>query len=62
MGTGDTWGRGYSISSKIQNLGRYIAMMAPAMPPKTTIMRGSMTEVKVFTAASTSDSSSEFRR
>ena len=52
-----TYPRSYSISSKIRNIGKYIAtMMLPTIPPTTTIMRGSMTEVKALTAASTSDS------
>ena len=47
----------YSISSKILNIGRYIAtMMPPTMPPTTTIIRGSIMEVSALTAASTSDS------
>ena len=47
----------YSTSSKILNMGRYIEItMAPTMPPTTTINKGSMIEVKAFTAASTSDS------
>jgi hypothetical protein len=44
------------MSSKILNIGRYMAtMMPPTMPPTTTIMSGSMIEVSALTAASTSD-------
>ena len=47
----------YSTSSKILNMGRYIEItMAPTMPPTITIIKGSMIEVRAFTAASTSDS------
>lgn len=47
----------YSTSSKILNIGRYIAtMMPPTMPPTTTIINGSMIEVSALTVASTSDS------
>ncbi len=50
-------GAAYSMSSKILNIGRYIAMMIPpTMPPTTTIIKGSMMEVSALTAASTSDS------
>ena len=47
----------YSISSKMRNIGRYIAMMMPpTMPPTTTIISGSIIEVSALTVASTSDS------
>jgi hypothetical protein len=42
----------YSTSSKFLNIGRYMAI---TMPPTTTIIRGSIIEVSVFTVASTSD-------
>jgi hypothetical protein len=44
------------MSSKILNIGMYMATMTPpTMPPTTTIMSGSMIEVSALTAASTSD-------
>ena len=47
----------YSISSNIWNIGMYMAtIMPPTIPPITTIINGSMIEVRDFTVASTSDS------
>ena len=47
----------YSISSKIRNIGRYMAtIIPPTMPPTTRIISGSMIDVSDFIVASTSDS------
>jgi len=45
------------MAPAILNMGRYMAAsMVPMVPPKKTIMKGSISEVSASTAASTSSS------